>query len=300
MEPGQTKVMEPVLSSDLPRGPGYTYQVKWDGVRMLAFISQGSVILQNKKGNLKTRSFPELNCLAGLAGQPLVLDGELVVICRGRADFPQILRRNFARDPWPGAPAVSYVVFDLLCLAGQDLRFRSLGFRQETLAGLGLPQGPATLIDDFSDGEGLYALTKEKGWEGVVAKDLASPYRPGKSPSWLKIKNRRRDSFWVVGYVSRQGRLASLLLGFDFGQGIRFAGGVGSGLGKKGLYLLDQSLPMLALAIPPFPTAKIKGATWIKPVIEAQVEYMEWTEGLTLRAPVLKSLTLEGKEIAIH
>lgn len=300
MEPGQVRVMEPVLATAVPERSNYVYQVKWDGVRMLAFIRHGEVILQNKGGKLKTTAFPELNCLGNIAPQPAILDGELVAIRNGRPDFSLILRRNFSLKARPGAPPVAYVIFDILCLEGRDLRPQSLKSRQEALASLELPQGPISVIDNFSDGRKLFVLTGEKGWEGIVAKDLASPYRPGKSPYWQKIKHRQKGRFWIIGYTSNQGKLASLLLGYDFGGGIEFAGAAASGLSQSGTKMLQELLQPLVIPQAAVQTpAKLKTSHWVRPLLQVEVEYMEWTESLTVRAPVLKTLVLEEKEFVL-
>lgn len=296
MEPGTIQVMEPVLVRIVPNNKNTTYQVKWDGVRMLAFIREGQVILQNRQGRLKTSAFPELKCLCGLPFSPIVLDGEVVSIRDGRPDFSMILRRNFLSQPGPGAPPISYVVFDLLCYEGKDLRNATLAERQRMLSRIQLPPGPASVIDNFSDGGKLLALTAEKGWEGIVAKDLSSPYAAGKSVSWQKIKNRLAQVFFIIGYVVNQGQLASLLLGKDWGSGLAFAGSVGSGLSSEGRKVLLATLKPLTVPGPPVKVKEKKNWRWVRPLLHAEVEFMEWTESLTLRAPVFKNLLLEGRK----
>lgn len=300
MEPGQVKVMEPVLATGVPALPNYVYQVKWDGVRMLTFVRQGEIILQNKKGRLKTTTYPELNCLGNITPQPAILDGEIVALRNGKPDFSLILRRNFTLRPGPGAPPIAYVIFDILCLGGKDLRQEPLSRRQEVLGNIDLPPGPVSVIDNFGDGGKLFELTGEKGWEGIVAKDLASLYRPGKSHCWQKIKHKQKGIFWIIGYTTKQGKLASLLLGHDFGQGIEFAGAAASGLSWSGRKILQELLQPLAI---PQPAVKMRGkaktSLWVRPLLQVEIEYMEWTESLTLRAPVLKNLVLEDKEFAL-
>lgn len=300
MKPGKVGVMEPVLAIAVPEGPGYIYQVKWDGVRMLAFIEQGEVILQNKRGRLKSKAFPELYCLGNISRGTTVLDGEIVSLRNGKPDFPQILQRNFALQPGPGAPPIAYVIFDILCLGGRDLRSKPLKYRQEVLADLELPPGPVSVIENFSQGEILYATTREMGWEGIVAKEINSPYRSGKSPSWQKIKHRQREKVWIIGYTTKHGSLSSLLLAKDFGQGLKFCGGAASGLSEKSKRDIQKLLHPLsiakgAIAVP----ATIKEPNWVRPLLQVEVEFMEWTEALTLRAPVVKALFLEERKFAL-
>lgn len=296
MEPGKTRVMEPVLDQVLENQKNTIYQVKWDGVRMLSFVENGRVILQNRRGRIKTATFPELHCLREITQQPLLLDGEIVVLKDGRPDFAQVLRRNFSARPGPGAPPIAYIVFDILRWQGQDIRGMSLAQRQELLAKVQFPPGPASAIDNFQDGVQLMALTKERGWEGVVAKDIDSPYIPGKSSHWRKYKNKQRDIFTIVGYQTKQGQLSSLLTAKDLGEGLILTGSVGSGLSNASRRMLMQIFPMLTRSEPPLPVwAETRAAIWLEPVLLAEVEFMEWTEALTLRAPVIKALLLEGK-----
>lgn len=300
MEPGGVSVMEPILAKEVPQGPGFVYQVKWDGVRILAFIDQGEVILQNKRGRLKTKTFPELYCLGNISQGLAILDGEIVVLRNGKPDFPQILRRNFLERPGPGAPPISYVIFDILCIEGKDLRREPLNFRQEVLSSIELPPGPVSFIENFTQGEKLYASTAAQGWEGIVAKEISSPYRSGKSASWQKIKHLQQEKFWIVGYTTNQGNLASLLLAKDFGEGLKFCGGVASGLSQKNKRDLKTLLDPLIITkgILPVP-ASYKQSNWVQPLLQAEIEFMEWTETLTLRAPVIKSLFLEEREFAL-
>jgi bifunctional non-homologous end joining protein LigD len=291
--------MEPVLAKEVPLGPGYVYQVKWDGVRMLAFIDQGEVILQNKRGRLKTKTFPELYCLGNISKGLAILDGEIVALRNGKPDFSQILRRNFLEQPGPGAPPISYVIFDILCIEGRDLRREPLSLRQEVLESIKFPPGPVSVIENFTQGEKLYTITGANGWEGIVAKEISSPYHGGKSSKWQKIKHLQREKFWIVGYTSNQGNLASLLLAQDFGEGLKFCGGAASGLSQKNKRDLQTLLhPLLIAKGIPVPVA-YKQSNWVRPLLQVEVEFMEWTETFTLRAPVVKLLFLEEREFAL-
>jgi len=300
MQPGNTQVMEPVLGKILKNRDNTIYQVKWDGVRMLSFIEEGQVILQNRRGRIKTKTFPELKCLAALSNQPMVIDGEVFVVKDGRPDFSMILRRNFTDNPRPGAVPVSYVVFDILRWQGKDLRNVPLAKRQKILADIQLPPGPVTVIDNFRDGEKLFQHTAHRGWEGIVAKDINSPYVSGKSPYWQKYKHKQKGLFFIVGYVTNQGQLASLLLARDFGDGLVLTGSVGSGFSNAGRKFMQDLLSGFSLPAPPVPVkGKQANWFWVKPLLQAEVEFMEWTEDITLRAPVFKALMLEGKRIEL-
>lgn len=300
MEPGSTKVMEPIFSQWSHNLPGFIYQVKWDGLRMLSFINKGNVILQNRRGRIKTDSFPELYCLGNVNFQPLVLDGEIISIREGKADFSMVLRRNFSSRPGQGAPPINYVVFDILCFQGRDIRGKPLSQRQGFLNQIELEGKYVSVIDNFQDGERLYTDTKERHWEGIVGKDISSCYMAGKSAAWRKYKHRKTEVFFIIGYVLKMDRLASILVGKDFGDGLVSVGAVGSGLSnnarKELLIALRQLETRESVA---GKKKKPDNWHWIKPLLEAKVEYMEWTESLTLRAPVFKSLILEGREFEL-
>ena len=300
MEPGKLRVMEPALALDVPQDQNLVFQVKWDGVRMLTFVQHGGVVLQNKSGKLKTTSFPELHCLGNIPQQPIILDGEVVVISRGKPDISMLLSRNSSRQPQPGAPPITYIIFDILCLQGKDLRSVPLVQRQETLASIDLPPGPLTIIDNFQEGCKLFTLTRERGWEGIVAKDLASPYRPGKSILWKKIKHRRKGIFLAVGYITRQGLLTSILLGRDSPQGIEYVGAVANGLSDKGRKVCQQLLVLLTAEQPPVKASSKAGTiVWTRPKLLVEVEFMEWTDSFALREPVIKRVLLGGEEIVL-
>lgn len=300
MKPGTTRVMEPILAQQVRNEKGMVYQVKWDGVRMLSFVAAGNVVLQNRRGRIKTETFPELKTLGTASHQPFILDGEVVALKDGSPNFSAILKRNFTSGPRPGAPSVSYIVFDILQWQGLDIRCEPLHQRQEYLASIDIPLGPVTVIDNFQDGEQLFQLTTQRGWEGIVCKDVHSPYIAGKSSYWHKVKNKQTGVFDVVGYIARQGQLASLLIAKDCDDGLVLTGSVGSGLSNKGRQILMELLNELAQTQAPLPT---KGTqenwNWVRPVLKAEVEFHEWTEALTLRAPVFKGLILEGKKIEL-
>lgn len=274
--------MEPVPVDEVPRQEGFTYQVKWDGLRMLAFVGS-DVALQNRKGRLKTKTFPEFQNLADIEGKPLVLDGEVVAIRNGKPDFPAVLKRNFHSEPPPGHQPAQYVVFDVLCHRGQDIRGQPLSYRLRLLHQIEFPPGVAT-IDDFPDGVGLFEKVRALGWEGVVAKKLCSPYVAGKSNYWQKIKITHKEVFTIIGYTLNQGRLASLRLAREDDM-LAPVGSVGSGLSVElGRWLL----PVLR---------SIEHNGELAPLLKAEVEFSQWTDDLRLRAPVLKKIFAGDKAI---
>lgn len=298
MEPGQVQVMEPVLERELRLKTGWAYQVKWDGIRMLSFIHPHQVQLQTKGGRVRREQFQELYALTSLTvDKPIILDGELVALHRGRAEFTLILKRNWGNhDHIP----IWYMIFDILMYQGEDLRQRPLAERQEIIDSLKLPGPGFVPVENFTDGGALLSKTKELNWEGIVAKDLNSPYVPGKSPYWEKLKNILQEKLVVVGYIEKDGQLASLLLAKDFGHSLQYAGAVGSGFTSNQRRALLGVLPQMKLEVPSLKGLKKKpGWHWLKPLLQAEVQFSEWTPELVVRAPVFKSLWMGERRIEL-
>src|SRR6266851_1771062 len=204
-------------------------EFKWDGVRAVAYVSAGGLRLVSRNGRDMTRAYPELAELAGQAGERrMVLDGEIVVFARGRPSFAGLQRRMLAREPAPylvAAFAVTYLVFDIMYLDGQQLAARPYADRRAILEALGLASGHVHVPPSFpGGGRAVRAVSIQQGLEGVVVKRLDSPYLPGRrSASWLKIKNRRVADVTVGGISpgqgERAGQIGSLLVGVPAGPG---------------------------------------------------------------------------------
>jgi bifunctional non-homologous end joining protein LigD len=300
MKPGEVTPMEMRQCRAVPHG-GYVYQVKWDGVRILAFATPDGVILQNRRLRMRTRQYPELQEITALfRGGRAVLDGEVVSPrVDGTTSFQALLRRDFASNAAAiGALSeqvpIRYVVFDILSLHGVSLLNLPLEQRLYKLRET-LPQkGHIAIIEDFRDGDLLYEATRQACMEGIVAKKTDSPYVPGQKVStWLKVKHRLRDTFVVIGYTIRTGRVNALIIGVKDTEGnIRPVGRVGSGLTEAQIDILSCELPKLRTDCS---TAGIMGdSVAVHPVLLAEVEFMEWTEDLMVRAPSLKGFSFGG------
>ena len=236
---------------------GWGYEVKWDGVRAIAYCPPGHLRLESRSLREITREYPELGALPkALAGRPAVFDGEIVAFGDdGRPSFQRLQRRMHvgsaaeARRRAKEIP-VTYVIFDLLHHDGESLFDRSYEERRERLESLGLEDVAwQTPRYHRGDGAALLAATREQGLEGIVAKRLDSPYRPGRrSREWLKVKNVRSQELviggWVPGKGRREGELGALLVGYYDGEGkerrLRYAGKVGTGFADADLRLLRE------------------------------------------------------------
>ncbi len=287
--------MEPLSSKVPPGGSAYIYQIKWDGVRILALVEDRRVILKNRRGKARTEQYPELQRTAELvkAGNA-VLDGEVIALAGGKPSFARVVRRDFCRREGTIRALqrqipCTYCLFDLLYLEGADLTGLPIEERQRLLHGVVETALPLYLNKNFQDGDALYKEVEEAGLEGIVAKKKGSPYRGGwKSVEWLKIKPRQRLLCVIGGLTMPRGSVGALLLGAYRDAELLYIGKAGSGLKGEELLLLreyawqDQA-PEPSFSNPP----RERDLLWLKPRLTVQVEFAEWTADLRLRAPVV-------------
>jgi bifunctional non-homologous end joining protein LigD len=301
----------PGVLPDAAEDAHWGYETKWDGARLLAFVEDGRVRLRSRNDLDVTVSYPELAGLAGaLGGSRAVLDGEVVAFgTDGRPSFARLQRRMHvgqAREALrlSGSDPIRFLAFDVLHLDGRATIGLPYRERRELLAGLAL-DGPSWQCPPYFAGNGALVLraSQELGLEGVVAKRLASSYRPGRrSPDWRKIKNIRMQEVvilgWQPGNGRRAGTIGSLLVGVPGPAGgsgaLRYAGKVGTGFTQAALGALLRQLGPLArrspaLAAPP-PRAEAPDAQWVEPVLVGEVGFGEWTPDGRLRHPVWRGL----------
>lgn len=297
IEPGRPfRPMEPRLVPEPFDDPAWAFQVKWDGIRLLAHLTGDGVRLFTRRGHERRWQYPEVSeALASLfAGRRAVFDGEAIVLPEDRPSFQHVLRRDRAgrpetvlrlREELP----VTYVIFDLLYWEGEELTERPLEERLAALARLPLEESPSLHPAEtyWHFGRSLYEATGRQGLEGIVAKRRESPYLAGrKTDLWQKIKHRRRDRLLVGGYLSLKTPLSSLLLGRQVEEGLQFAGRVNVALPEADRRRMLESLNRLRRAHSPF-LDRLPGlegtVTWLEPRVTAEVEYLERTEAGELR-----------------
>jgi bifunctional non-homologous end joining protein LigD len=291
---------------DLPRDEaGWGFEVKWDGVRAIAFAEPGRLRLQSRNFKDITARYPEVRGLReALGSRAAVLDGEIVAFGEdGKPSFERLQQRMHVASEarvrrLASSLPVVYVVFDVLYLEGEDLMGLPYEARRERLEALEL-SGPAWQVPAYhrADGEALLAATREQGLEGVVAKRLDCPYEPGRrSSAWVKVKNVHSEEFaiggWMPGEGSRRQRIGALLVGQRDEDGdLRYAGRVGTGFTEDTLDRLSRRLAPLEQADSPFDKGRVpKGAHFVDPRLGAEVEYRERTQAGILRAPSFKGL----------
>jgi bifunctional non-homologous end joining protein LigD len=315
MDPPEDPEREPMPAELVPMlaRPGalpsddarWAYEIKWDGVRAIAYITPGEIRLESRNLRDITATYPELRPLARqLGSRAAVLDGEIVAFDdNGRPSFSRLqermhvtsdaaARRRAQRTP------VSYMIFDLLYLEGRSLMELPYTARRERLEALALADSAwQTPSAHHSDGAALLEATAAQGLEGLVAKRLGAPYEPGRrTGAWIKVKNTRRQELvvggWVAGEGRRAARVGALLLGYYDADGrLVFAGRVGSGFSERTLDDLARRLAPLERATPPFAVGQPpRGAHFVEPLLVAEVEFSEWTPDGQLRHPTYKGL----------
>jgi bifunctional non-homologous end joining protein LigD len=288
--------LKPMLATagELPVGPGWSYEFKWDGVRVLA---TGEPRLWARSGAEVTAAYPELSGLAGQIGPETVLDGEMVALVDGRPSFTALAERMHVREAGraarlAAAVPVTYLVFDLVRLDGMDLTREAYRERRAVLEGLGLDGARWTVSPVFPDGAATLAAARENGLEGVMAKRLDAPYVPGsRSPDWIKVKLDRTGDYVIGGWRPGARALGGLLVGsFDGAGRLHFRGRVGGGIGGAAERRLLDALAPLRLAASPFdgtavPREDARGANWVRPELVIEVKYGNRTPDNRLRFP---------------
>jgi bifunctional non-homologous end joining protein LigD len=261
--------MAATLTQERFTGPDWTFERKFDGIRLLAF-KRGAQVLLYSRNRLLQRCPAVADAIARLPVAEAILDGEIT---------------------WDGT---TYHVFDVLWLEGRELMSLPLEERRAALQGLPL-QAPLARVEILDDARPWERAASE-GWEGVIAKRRGSPYEHRRSPHWLKMKCEVTKDFVVGGFTEPQGSrvgLGALLVGhFQEGE-LVYAGKVGTGLDTKLLLDLRTRLEALATPAPPFTRAvglpRVR-AHWARPEIVVQVAFIEWTGNGKLRHPRLLSV----------
>lgn len=296
------------LGSLPPDTGGWAFEMKWDGVRAIAFLERGSAQFWSRTGREVTYSYPELRGLAAAAGAGrVVLDGEVVAFGDGQWPSFEVLQQRInvssrAQIELLAAEVpVSYLAFDLLCLDGQPLLDAPYSERRALLDGLGLAGRHWQTPPSFTDvaGADLLEVSRQQGLEGVVAKRLTSRYEPGRrSPAWRKVKVRHQQEAvvggWTRGEGNRAGLFGSLLVGVQGAAGLEYAGHVGTGFTHETLVMLGRRLEPLRRKTSPFakpvPPEHARAAIWVEPRLVVDVAFGGWTSADIMRAAAYKGL----------
>lgn len=300
--------MRPMLATrgqKPPQGPGWLHEIKWDGVRALVEVIDGTVRVTSRSEREITKAFPELVTLSALPNG-LVLDGEIVAVARGDeaptfaaiADRVHVVGQKRAAALAEAVPA-TLMVFDLLACEGQSVMGLALADRRRLLEALELTQftdASVQLSPAFDDGVVLLDAARDQGLEGIVSKRRDSAYRPGRrSEDWLKFPLRTSASFVIAGYRLEKGglRVGSLLLGEPTSAGLAYRGRVGLGVSHRSTRMLAELLDASRAVGPPFadsPEADTHDVRWVQPIHIVEVEFLARTADGRLRHPVYLGL----------
>jgi bifunctional non-homologous end joining protein LigD len=287
---------------------GWVFEIKFDGVRVIAERRGDEVRMLGRSGEDITGRYPEIAAaLLGLAVERFVLDGEIVAYDEsGRPSFGRLQRRMLLSNPRDIAATmarvpVRAVFFDCLALEGHDLRRLGLLERKECLGRILPPAGVVQAGDHVAEhGEAFFDAASEMGLEGMVAKRGDSRYTGKRSPDWVKIKCQRRQEFVIGGYTEPRGgdrHFGALHIGVYDGELLRHVSRVGSGFDGAMQDHLWQQLQPLRRAESPFGESgpKGRGNTWVEPRLVCEVRFTEWTADSGVRHPIFIGMRTDRK-----
>ncbi|MCK1513095.1 non-homologous end-joining DNA ligase [Bradyrhizobium sp. 190] len=298
------KRLQPMLATltDAPfDDPGWVFEDKYDGFRMIAEIRRGKVSLYSRNGKIISRSYIEVaKALEGVKGDA-VIDGELVAIGKDGVSHFQLLQNALRHEA-----KLLYCAFDLMFQNAADLRKQPLLERKERLKAI-LPRHRLIAFSRHrkANGTKFFSEAERKGLEGVMAKRADSAYASGsRTVDWLKIKTAKRQEVVIAGFTApRRTRpfFGALVLAVREDDAWRYIGHVGTGFSHKVLEDLHAKLVKLTTPKSPFP-AKVKdeaATTWVRPSLVAEVKFAEWTSKGELRQPVYLGLRSDKRAKAV-
>jgi bifunctional non-homologous end joining protein LigD len=284
------------LADEVPEGKQWLYEVKFDGYRALAYLSDGRCELRSRTGKDLTGRFDSIagQVPRAVRAHAAVVDGEVVALDEeGRPSFSAMQQ---------GSARLVYYVFDLLEADGESLVGSPLEERRERLEQMLDRRSRTVLLSEaFDDGAALFQAVSSQELEGIMAKRRDSRYLEGRrSRDWLKVKTTGRQEFVIAGYTrgtgSRAKTFGALVLGVNEAGGLRYAGNVGTGFDDREIRRLLQLLEPLEREDPPFseaprmPRVRRGDVTWVEPKLVAEVEFSEWTHDGHVRQPSYKGL----------
>jgi bifunctional non-homologous end joining protein LigD len=283
---------------NLPRAGGWEFEIKWDGYRIIGYLTGGDAALRTRKDQDYSERFANVakELAKAMKTPECVVDGEVCALDEeGRPSFSAMQQAK------PGTPIV-YYVFDLLEVDGEPIIDLPLSERRARLERL-LDKRNRTVqfSASFADGPALIRAAREQRLEGIMAKRLESRYLPGKrSRDWLKFKAHAEQEFVIAGFTRGKGRRAdafgSLVLAVYGDEGLEYVGNVGTGFDEAEIERLLKKLRPLERKTAPFaevpklPRVRKDDIVWVEPKLVAEVSFAEWTHDGRLRAPVYVGL----------
>lgn len=291
--------MEPIACRKVPKDRRYIHEIKWDGIRMLAYINNGTVQLYTKEGFERIQVYPELKDLPKyFEADTLLLDGELVVLNeKNKCSFQGILQRErggrYFSEYYGKKEPVHYMVFDCLYYNGKDLTQEPLMERKEVLKEIFEPNAICGLSDAYENGQQLYERMKKMSYEGVVSKIRDSAYHSGtEHHDWFKVKIARKMLAVVAGLKLKNNVPVSMALGIYRGDKLFYIGNVALSLRKNELLLIYNNRKRLKTEECPLVDFNSKEEfLWLQPRLTCWVHFTEWTNEGHLAHPRMKGFT---------
>lgn len=284
--------------SSIPSGDNWLFELKYDGYRIIAYIENSNVKLISRNGKDYTKHFqPIAHSLVDLAnGKTMVLDGEVTATdAKGKINFQAL--QNYIKDTQN--KRLTYFIFDILALEGEDIRNRKLIDRKNLLEDL-MQNAPNNL--QYSrhfqgNGKEVFAAACKENMEGVIAKRADSVYSGTRNNDWLKIKCDNRQEFVIGGYSlsnKKTSGVSSLLLGAYQGEELIFYGRAGTGFTEAVMKDLEKKFENIKTKECPFKNkpkaSKNENIFWLQPKYIAEIKYAEITEEKLLRQASFKGL----------
>lgn len=298
---------EPIRTDEVPTGPNWTAQVKWDGVRMLAYADGSETRLWNRRRNERSTQYPEfLDIRSYCNSSSVILDGEMIALDGGKPSFHRIMKRDRMRIPERIKLAVdlvpvTYMIFDVLYVDGQWVIDKPLAERQRLLEQIVVPGPTVQLVRNVADSAALFETMRTFGMEGIVVKDLTSKYAPaGKDGRWQKRK-LYHDLYAAVGGVTfRDNIVNALLLGlYDDKGDLHYIGHAGAGkLTQADWRSLTERIAPLVVGKRPFCNLpeRHRSAVWLRPQLAVRVQFLEWSPDGVMRQPIIQSFVDVGPD----
>lgn len=288
------------LAARPPDGDGWLHELKWDGYRLVAVVRGGAARLWSRNAIEWTGRLPDIvSALGRLGAIDAAFDGELIAGAGAHPDFG-LLQSTLAGDT---QARLTYVMFDLVHLAGVDVSASPLHARKGLLADLLGTTPPAHLAYSShvqGDGAAAFQLATDRRFEGTIAKRADAPYRAGRGDDWRKIKRAHSDEYAVIGYTAPRGSrtgFGSLLLARWADGEWRFAGRVGSGFDAAQMRRIVAALPRRTRATPSVPVDTIdtdlRTARWFAPAFVVEVNSRGMGRQGLLRQPSLKAIRMD-------
>lgn len=295
------------IGREVPEGKSgeWTYEPKYDGIRVLAFVTQKAVALMTRNHKDKAAQFPEivvaLRTIAARIKKPMVLDGEVVALQESKpARFQLLQQRMHVRDRQEiqrhrTDTPVALMVFDMLMDGDDVLLQEPWHVRRTHLERRITPYlSPQIQLGASTRHPGADVLKRARklGWEGIIAKHVDSPYEPGsRSPDWQKLKVEFRQEFVVGGYTDPRNtreHIGALLLGYYDHDRLIYAGHMGGGFTRHALAVMHDRLAPLERITSPFTVTPHTNerAHWVRPKVVVEVKFSEWTQDGRLRQPI--------------